>query len=288
MKDMKMTVWKDGYVEANNIRIHYYQTGGNKPQIVLNHGAMDDGLCWTRVAKELEQDYDVIMFDSRGHGLSDSGQGDYRPETRAKDTAEAIQKLGLDKPVIGGHSMGAEASLYVAALYPDLLSALFMEDPPVPMPDQPMFGGEMGENGEKVIKMMARMMTISKIMPQFIGKMLAKKMMPGYPDVEIIPWLNSKKRIRRDFMNGMASAGDSIVQSPSPFDMLKDVQVPTLLIRGDREMGAIISDAAATEMEKTLPGLQVAHLRGASHNIRRDKFDDYIRTLRAFLAEIDN
>ncbi len=97
-----MKRWSDGYVNANGIRVHYYRTGGNKPQVVLNHGAMDDGLCWTRVAKELEQDYDVIMFDARGHGLSDSGQGDYLSETRAKDLAEAIQILGLDKPVVGG------------------------------------------------------------------------------------------------------------------------------------------------------------------------------------------
>ena len=79
-----MTGWMDGYVKSNGIRIHYYRTGGDKPPLVLNHGAMDDGLCWTRVARVLEQDYDVIMLDARGHGLSDSGQGDYRPETRAR------------------------------------------------------------------------------------------------------------------------------------------------------------------------------------------------------------
>jgi N-formylmaleamate deformylase len=62
-----MSKWVDGYVTSNNIKIHYYRTGGDKPQVVINHGAGDDGLCWTRVVMELEKDYDVIMPDARGH-----------------------------------------------------------------------------------------------------------------------------------------------------------------------------------------------------------------------------
>ncbi|GAG66350.1 unnamed protein product [marine sediment metagenome] len=106
MNEMKK--WFDDYVKTNGIKIHYYRTGGDKPQVVLNHGVMDDGLCWTRVAIELETDYDVIMFDARGHGFSDSGEGDYSAESRVKDLAEAIQALGLEKPVVGGHSLGAD------------------------------------------------------------------------------------------------------------------------------------------------------------------------------------
>ena len=121
-----MKSWTDGYVHANGIRVHYYRTGGDRPQVVLNHGAMDDGLCWTRVAKGLEQDYDVIMFDARGHGLSDSGVGDYKSETRAKDLAEAIEELGLERPVVGGHSLGADVSFHLAAMYPEIPRAVFL------------------------------------------------------------------------------------------------------------------------------------------------------------------
>ena len=58
--------WTDGYVVANGIRIHYWRTGGAKPALVLAHGSSDDGLCWTNLAKELTDQYDVIMFDARG------------------------------------------------------------------------------------------------------------------------------------------------------------------------------------------------------------------------------
>jgi len=57
----KMTSWFSETLSVDDIQIHYYRTGGEKPTIVLSHGVTDDGLCWTPVAMALELDYDVIM-----------------------------------------------------------------------------------------------------------------------------------------------------------------------------------------------------------------------------------
>lgn len=279
-----MTNWKDGFVDANGTKIHYYRTGGDKPQVVLNHGVMDDGLCWTRVAKELESDYDVIMLDARGHGFSDEGNGDYKSETRANDVAEVVKALGLDKPVVGGHSLGAEVSIHFAANFPDIPRAIFLEDPPIAMPGENMFGGQIGEMGEKALKMMATVMTIIKISPVFIGKIIAKKMMPVSPDDEIIPWIHSKKRFSSDLMKSMAERPDELV--PSPFDAVEKVKVPTLLFMGDREKGSIVSVEVAEKMKTLMPSLQVVHLEGANHDIRRAKFDEYMAALKSFLEEV--
>ena len=278
-----MTNWKDDYINVNGIKIHYYRTGGDKPPVVLNHGVMDDGLCWTRVAKELESDYDVIMLDARGHGFSDSGNGDYKSETRAKDVAEVIQALNLEKPVVGGHSLGAEVSIHLAANYPELPRAIFLEDPPIAMPGEPMFGGPIGEMGDGALKMMATVMKIIKFLPIFLGKIVAKKMMPVSPDDEIIPWINSKKRFSSDLLKSMAEEPEALV--PSPFEAVEKVKVPTLLLMGDREKGSIVSEEVAKKMKTLLPGLQVTHLAGANHDIRRSKFEEYMTALRNFLAE---
>lgn len=279
-----MKKWAQDYVKANGIRIHYYRTGGDKPQVVLNHGAMDDGLCWTRVTKDLEEDYDVIMFDTRGHGYSDSGEGDYLSETRAKDLAEAIIALGLERPVVGGHSLGADGSMHLAANYPEIPRAIFLEDPLIVMPGEPIFGGEIGEKGEGVLKMMAIIMTLIKISPKFMGKIVAKKMMPVSPDDEILPWIDSKKRVSNDFLNNMRNSVDSDV--PSQFETLKKIKTPTLVFMGDREKGSIVSKQAADEMVKIIPGLQVSHLEGANHDIRRAKFEEYMNILKKFLKEV--
>ena len=279
-----MTNWKDGYVTANGIKIHYYRTGGDKPQVVLNHGVMDDGLCWTRVAKELEHDYDVIMFDARGHGYSDSGEGDYEAGSRVRDLAEAIEVLGLKKPVVGGHSLGADVSFRLAASYPEIPRAIFLEDPPIPTPGEPFFGGEIGEKGENALKIMVTIMKLIKILPIFLGKILAKKMMPVSPDDEIIPWIKSKKRFNDDLIKNMETTIDADMSGP--IEELKKVKVPTLLFIGDREKGSIVSVKVAKEIEKLIPNLQLVHLEGANHDIRRSKFDEYMAALKQFLAKV--
>ena len=111
-----MPGWSDGYVKSSGLRIHYYRTGGDRTKVIFNHGAGDDGLCWTHVVKELENDYDAILLDARGHGKSSSGKGDYATAQRVEDLAGVIQALGLDRPVIGGHSMGADTAMNLAAI----------------------------------------------------------------------------------------------------------------------------------------------------------------------------
>src|ERR671914_455416 len=102
--------WTDGYVMANGIRIHYWRTGGNKPPLVLAHGSSDDGLCWTNLAKEFQNDFDIIMFDARGPRLARpparfcaprrSGRGPRRSEKSAK-TEQADSDGALDGQRIG-------------------------------------------------------------------------------------------------------------------------------------------------------------------------------------------
>ena len=82
-----MSKWTSGDVVANGIKIHYNRTGGDKPPVVLAHGFTDNGLCWTRAAQVLEQDYDVIMYDARGHGFSDAPESGYSTEDHAADLA---------------------------------------------------------------------------------------------------------------------------------------------------------------------------------------------------------
>ena len=124
------TGWTDGYVMANGIRIHYWRTGGTgKPPLVLAHGSSDDGLCWTNLAKELTDRYDIIMFDARGHGLSDPPTPNDPEDVQVEDLSELIKALKLDKPILMGHSMGSASVAHFAAKYPDVPRAVILEDP---------------------------------------------------------------------------------------------------------------------------------------------------------------
>ena len=278
-----MANWSDGYVNSNGIKIHYYRTGGDKPKVIFNHGAGDDGLCWTHVVKELENDYDVIMPDARGHGKSSNGKGDYSTQSRVSDLVGLIKELNLDHPIIGGHSMGADTTFHLAAEFPQMARAIFLEDPPLVLPGEPLFDSEQTK-GKDVGKMMRQFMMLFKLMPRFIAIPMAHKGSPTYPEDEILPWVASKKRMSFDFLNSMDKLDFNVSDPLEPFD---HIQVPVLLFIGDKEKTkmSIDSKSTAAAVIKRNAGIQVVQLDGATHDIRRTRFDGYMPALRQFLAE---
>jgi pimeloyl-ACP methyl ester carboxylesterase len=275
-----MKKWSDGYITGNGNKLHFYRTGGEKPPVVINHGAGDDGLCWTRVAKVLEKDYDVILPDARGHGKSTSGKRDYSTTARIADLDALVDTLKLERPVIGGHSLGAETSLHYSATFPDKVRGVFLEDPPIILPGDTLNAGGQTINAKDAGKLMARMMLIFKILPKFIGRRLARKMSPTYPDDEILPWIDSKRRVTFNFLKALPEMG---IHQAHPIDVFKKVTAPVLLFIGDREKMAIVTQDAAQEIVQANDKVEVVHLEGASHDIRRTRFDGYLPALQAFL-----
>jgi pimeloyl-ACP methyl ester carboxylesterase len=121
--------WTEAYVTVDDSQFHYIRTGdGNKPPLLLLHGFSDNGLCWLPVAHDLEAQYDVIMPDTRGHGLSTRVQPGKQIDNAA-DAAGLIIALELDKPVVAGHSMGGLTATELGARYPERISGLILEDP---------------------------------------------------------------------------------------------------------------------------------------------------------------
>jgi N-formylmaleamate deformylase len=121
--------WTSNTVEANGIPIHYTRTGGDKPPLLLLHGFQMDGLTWMRVAKVFEDEYDVIMPDARGHGRTGNAVPGTTTLMMVEDTAAFIQTLGLEQPLVIGHSMGADIAGRLAQKYPHLVKGVVLVDP---------------------------------------------------------------------------------------------------------------------------------------------------------------
>jgi len=155
-----------------------------------------------------------------------------------------------------------------------------LEDPPLLTPGEPVFGGELGRRMGDAAKAMARFMSIFRYLPATTGRVLARRMSPTYPDVEIGPWVDSKRRLSRDFLQAMSSGS---VTMETSMETLRRVTAPALLVIGDRDAGAIVSEQVAAEAVAVMPSLQVVHLAGANHDIRRTRFDAYMEALRGFL-----
>jgi len=271
-----MSQWQSGDVVANGIKIHYYRTGGNKPPLVLSHGATDDGLCWTPVARALEADYDVIMPDARGHGLSEAPDGGYNSEERAADLAGLIQALHVEKPVVGGHSMGAQTTFRLAADYPDLVRCAILEDPGFRSA-----AGPTGPDWEARAAQMRKATEERKAMTREALIAQCRAQNPSWSEEELGPWADSKLRVSLKFAGAFRAP-----ERPSWQELLPKITCPVLLITADPERGAIVTPEVAEEASRLLPSLKVVRLRGAGHNIRREQFAGYMQAVRAFLAEV--
>ena len=119
----------DRYASANGIRIHLVDHPGGDPPIVLLPGITAnlhnfDGL----IAAGLSPRFRAIALDLRGRGLSDKPAQGYSIAEHAADVLGAMDDLGLDRVVLGGHSYGALLTAYIAARHPDRVSRCLFID----------------------------------------------------------------------------------------------------------------------------------------------------------------
>lgn len=127
--DPSAATWTSGICEANAVNIHYLRTGRNKPTLIALHGLTGSGACWTPLARSLEDEYDVVMPDARGHGKSSAQLDGYMYRDHASDVLGLIEALGLTAPVLLGHSMGGMTAAVVASQLGSALRSVILADP---------------------------------------------------------------------------------------------------------------------------------------------------------------
>jgi pimeloyl-ACP methyl ester carboxylesterase len=122
-------------LEQDGLALFYEGTGEGEPPILLVHGWCCDH---TYFAPQLEhfasRGHRVVAVDLRGHGRSDKLQQDYTIQLFADDLAWTCHRIGVEKPVVVGHSMGDIVAFDLAARYPDMPSAVVMLDVAVVLP----------------------------------------------------------------------------------------------------------------------------------------------------------
>ena len=119
-------------VELEAGEFHYVEYGDRAASpLVLLHGMPSDGSTWDEVAAALAARYWVITPDQRGHGAS-ARTVTYSLEQMRDDLRQFADALGLDRFVLGGHSMGGTVATLFAERYPDRLAGLILVDSPPP------------------------------------------------------------------------------------------------------------------------------------------------------------
>ncbi len=265
--------WKDGYVIANGIRIHYWRTGGNKTPLVMAHGSSDDGLCWTNLAKELQNDFEIIMFDARGHGLSDPPKQGDPADVQVEDLAGLIRELKLQKPVLMGHSMGSASVAWFAAKYPEVPRAVVLEDPGlVRRRGNAVPPGMSADPEQRRAAILARNNMSEE---ELVAGCMKDSPKWGRSECEI--WAPSKRRHHPDTGLG------TMAGRPQMSELFPKITAPTLILKADAQ-------GELRQQNEQIAGLlkngKIVHIEGAAHNVRRDQKQRTLEALKPFLASL--
>ncbi|MEZ5392221.1 MAG: alpha/beta hydrolase [Bryobacterales bacterium] len=263
--------WSDGWTLANGIRIHYYRAPApGKPVLILAHGSSDDGRCWTSLARELEGRYDMYLVDARGHGLTDAVREGDAADAQVEDLAGFIREMRFDKPILMGHSMGASSSAWLAAKYPDLLSAVILEDPGL-LPRN--YGASSAADVEQ-----RRRETLERNNMTFdamVARCMENTPIWGYEECRL--WAPSK--LLHHPNNAYRRFGDR----PSMEELFDKTTIPTLILKADAPPDVRKQNVAVA---KHLAKGKIVHIDGAGHNVRRERKAQLMVALNAFLASL--
>lgn len=272
-------MWQSHFVKINGLKFHYTRTGGDKPPFVLAHGITDNGLCWTAVAEVLEKDYDVIMLDARGHGLSDAPASGYDWLTFVEDLYNGIQALELDKPLLLGHSMGALDALLLAGRYPDSVRAILLEDPP------PLWMPERETMEESVQSATDRFNGLTGLKQKTRDDLIEfqRQAMPHWSHTELEKWADAKLQVNLTVTDMFKLNARENIEWEK---LLSKVTVPTLMITADIDKGGIAFPDAVAQLQSYAPQVQVEHVADAGHSIHRDQFDAYMAVVQDFLKQL--
>jgi pimeloyl-ACP methyl ester carboxylesterase len=132
---------EDGWLGRDGVRLHYLEwkpesKPEHNPPVVLLHGLSSNAQYWERLAKRLPGRR-LVALDQRAHGLT--GQPPHVPpfpagyamEQLLDDIAFLISELGIQRPVVVGHSWGATVALELVGTRAGIASGLVFVDGPV-------------------------------------------------------------------------------------------------------------------------------------------------------------
>ena len=119
----------------DGVNLYYREQGTGDPPLLFVHGWCCDNTHFQPQVDFFSRDHRCIAVDLRGHGESDKPEQDYTMAVFADDLAWLCAQLGVQKPVVIGHSMGGVVALALAQRHPDSPSAVVLVDSPVLLPD---------------------------------------------------------------------------------------------------------------------------------------------------------
>jgi pimeloyl-ACP methyl ester carboxylesterase len=268
-------------VLIDKLRFRYLDWGNEGLRdILFLHGGALTAHTWDLCCLALRDEFHCIALDQRGHGDTDwAPDADYSIARQREDVRGFVDKLGLDRFVLVGMSMGAINALAFAIHYADRLSRLVLIDagPEVRRPGSRRIrdfvnGGAKPETLDKIID---RALAFN---PRRDPAVLRRSLMHNLRQQTDGTWAWKYDRRRFQQMDRDSHAAERRGLA----DGLARVTCPTLVVRGAES--DVFHDEDAERLARRLPDGRWVKIPRAGHTVQGDNPKDLAAALRDFVG----
>jgi pimeloyl-ACP methyl ester carboxylesterase len=116
------------FLDLGDVRLHYVEEPGPKPVLILLHGFTDSVESYLPILPQFARFTHLYAVDFRGHGQSSHTPHQYTLRNHVRDVERFMDSVINGPVLIAGHSMGGWVAGWLAALHPDNVSAIIIED----------------------------------------------------------------------------------------------------------------------------------------------------------------
>lgn len=263
-------------VAVNGIEIGYRQFGHGPDLVMVTGDTAPMSLWLPYLLRPLAAHFTVTIFDNRGVGYSSDDLS--RPITvplMARDTAELIEALGLQKPTLVGWSMGGEIGLTLAERKPSMLGALVTT------------GGDAGSSHTVppppgLVRELANPKTGDKVFlellfpPTPVGAAATGRFVRAY---ESIP----QEKVSPRTLRRQGAAEEAFLRYPGTWRGLPGITTPTLLTNGGVDPG--VPPVNARRIHARIPGSSISIYAGAAHGMAFQDAERFAAQVATFSAQ---
>jgi len=273
--------YRSSNIVLRQLRFHFLEWGArDAPPIVLLHGGHQSAHSWDLVSLHLAQNYRVLALDQRGHGDSEWARDvEYSNHNMAQDAEAFIAAMGLRKPILMGHSMGARNSMILARHDHSYLRAMVVVDvgPEVSERGRAAIGGFVQANQEfdDLEHFVRNVRQYDPYRPREHIERTVKYNMLQRADGKFVSKCDSNPR-RLGILRG-TSPQDTVT-----LDDVRNYNLPVMVVRG--ENSNILEPDAAERFRDALPNGTLVTVPNCGHNVHGQNTKGFLDAIGGFFG----
>lgn len=245
------------------------QGEGPEPALVLLPGPTDSWRSYRPVLERLPSHVRAVALSPRGHGDSDKPATGYRVEDFAADVVPLLDELGIQRPILAGHSGSCLVARRVALDHPDRVAGLVLEASPTTL---------RGDDGlqDFVSSVVAGLEDPidAEFARSFVVDTSSEHVAPELLDELVDELLKVPARVWHEAFASLAGYDDTAE--------LEHIAAPTLLLWGDAD--SLVTREMQDELVSRIPRSELVVYRGVSHTPRWDARDRFTEDVMSFVG----